>query len=136
MTRAIPDRATVLRELDELRHQAASTEGRVSVLALARRVGLANTTFRRRFPDITARIVAEESQAPTPSPESTAATTDSEAKLRQRNRDLQENLELAIAAIQRLTLENRGLREQLEAALAITPIRPGHLARSPARHTR
>jgi transposase-like protein len=134
LTRAIPDRATVLRELDELRHQAASTEGRVSVLALARRVGLANTTFRRRFQDITARIVAEESQAPTPSPES--VTTDSEAKLRQRNRDLQENLELAIAAIQRLTLENRGLREQLEAALAITPIRPGHLARSPARHTR
>ena len=128
MTRAIPDRATVLRELDELRHQAASTEGRVSVLALARRVGLANTTFRRRFPDITARIVAEESQAPTPSPDSTAATTDSEAKLRERNRDLQENLALAIAAIQRLTRENQGLRQQLEAARVVTPIRPGQRA--------
>jgi hypothetical protein len=81
-------------------------------------------------------IVAEGSQAPTPSADSTAATADSEIKLRQRNRDLPENLELAIAAIQRLTLQNRSLREQLEAALAVTPIRPGHLPRSPARHTR
>jgi hypothetical protein len=136
LTRPKPDRATVVAELDELRHQAASTGGRVSVLALARRVGLANTTFRRRFPDIAARIVAEEPQVPAPSVGSTAATADSEAKLRQRNRDLQENLGLAIAAIQRLTLENRGLREQLEAALAVTSIRPGHPASSPARHTR
>jgi hypothetical protein len=52
-------------------------------------------------------IVAEGSQAPTPSADSTAATADSEIKLRQRNRDLPENLELAIAAIQRLTLQNR-----------------------------
>jgi hypothetical protein len=45
-------------------------------------------------------------------------------KLRQRNRDLQENLELAIAAIQRLTLDNHRLRQKLEAARAVTPIRP------------
>jgi hypothetical protein len=125
LTRAVPDRATVLAELDELRLQASSTGERVSVLALAKRVGLANTTFRRRFPDITESITAEDFHAPAPATDTTAVTADSEAKLRQRNRDLQENLELAIAAIQRLTLENRSLREHLaEAARTVTPIRP------------
>lgn len=124
MSRATPDRATVLRELDELRRQDGLTERRVSVLALARRVGLANTTFRRRFPDITSQIIANEPEARPPSAGSAAANTDSEAKLRQRSRDLQENLEFAIAAIQRLTLENRSLREQLQEALAVRPIRP------------
>ncbi|GJO38661.1 hypothetical protein NJB1604_06220 [Mycobacterium marinum] len=96
----------------------------MSVLALARRVGLANTTFRRRFPDITSQIIANERDARPPS----AANTDSEAKLRQRSRDLHENLEIAIAAIQRLTLENRSLREQLQEALAVRPIRRSNAA--------
>jgi hypothetical protein len=49
-------RATVVAALDDLRQQAAPGGARVSVLALAKRVGLANTTFRRRFPDITEQL--------------------------------------------------------------------------------
>jgi hypothetical protein len=122
------NRATVVAALDDLRQQAAPRGARVSVLALAKRVGLANTTFRRRFPDITEQIMAGQYDAPRPSANSLATPKDTEAKLRQGNRDLQENLELALAAIQRLTLENRRLREQLEVARAVRPIRPGRRA--------
>jgi hypothetical protein len=105
-------RATVIAALDDLRQQAAPGGARVSVLALAKRVGLANTTLRRRFPDITEQIMAGQYDAPQPSADCPATSRDTEAKLRQRNRDLEENLELAISAIQRLTLENRSLRKQ------------------------
>jgi hypothetical protein len=127
LTRCNPDRATVLAAIDELRRQQTeSTLARVSVLALAKRVGLPNTTFRRLFPDITERITAGEYDAPRPSAASTASISDTEAKLRQRNRDLHDNLELAIASIQRLTLENQRLRKELEAARVVTSIRPPH----------
>ena len=128
MTRRDPERATVHAAINELRQQAESALARVSVLAVAKRVGLANTTFRRRFPDITEQITAGEYDDLRSSADSTASIKDTEAKLRQRNRDLQENLELAIAASQRLTRENRGLRQQLEAARVVTPIRPGQRA--------
>jgi hypothetical protein len=118
-------RATVVAVLDDLRQQAAPRGARVSVLALAKRVGLANTTFRRRFPDITEQMMAGLNDASQPSADSPASYKDTEAKLRQRNRDLQDNLELAISAIQRLTLENHSLRQQLEVARAVTPIRAG-----------
>jgi AcrR family transcriptional regulator len=128
LTRRNPDRATVHAAINELRQQAESASARVSVLAVAKRVGLANTTFRRRFPDLTEQITAGEYDDPRPPADSTASIKDTEAKLRQRNRDLQENLELAIAAIQRLTQDNQGLRQQLEAARVVTPIRPGQRA--------
>jgi AcrR family transcriptional regulator len=116
-------RATVVAALDDLRQQAAPRGVRVSVLALAKRVGLPNTTFRRRFPDITEQIMTGQYDASRPSADSAASSKDTEVKLRERNRDLQENLELAISAIQRLTLENRCLRQQLEVARAVRPIR-------------
>jgi hypothetical protein len=80
LTRAIPDRATVVAELNELRQEAGSTGARVSVLALARRVGLANTTFRRQFPDITEQIAAEEPAVPTASADGVATIRNTEAK--------------------------------------------------------
>ena len=70
----------------------------------------------------------QEPAAPPSSANSISRAANTEAKLRQRNQDLHENLELAIAAIQRLTLENHSLRQQLEAARAVTPIRPGRHA--------
>jgi hypothetical protein len=105
LSRRKPDRAIVLVELDKFRQEAKSTGARVSVLALAKRVGVANTTFRRQFADITEQITTEEPAAPTSSANSISRAANTEAKLRQRNQDLHENLELAIAAVQRLTLE-------------------------------
>ena len=122
MSHRKPDRATVLAELEKFRHEAKSTGARVSVVAMAKRVGLANTTFRRQFADITEQIRTEEPAAPTASTDPTCATANTAARVRQRNQDLQENLELAIAAIQRLTLENHKLRQDLEAARAVTAI--------------
>ena len=48
------------------------------------------------------------------------------AKLRGDNRDLAEHLELAIANIQRLTIDNQALREAREAARNVTrlPTKP------------
>jgi regulator of replication initiation timing len=44
------------------------------------------------------------------------------AKLRQDNATLTEHLEMAVANIQRFTLENRQLRKELESATKITRI--------------
>lgn len=123
MTRPVPTRAVVQSELDVLRREALAFGGRVSVLALARRVGLANTTFRRHFPDITAEINAYERQYDAANRQGPAEASDTLVRLRQRNRDLEENLELATASIHRLTVENRRLRQELEARDGVVPIR-------------
>jgi hypothetical protein len=82
LARRNPDRATVLAAIDELRRQAESASARVSVLALAKRVGLANTMFRRLFPDITEQIIAGEYNAPRPSADSTTSIKDRSKILR------------------------------------------------------
>ena len=122
MTRPTPDRAHVLAEFEKLRRETTGT--RVSVLALAKRIGLANTTFRRRFPDVVAQITAEQGTSPLQRPATSAPNSDDQ--LRQRNRELREKLELAVASIQRLTLENHRLRTELEAARGVISIRTTH----------
>jgi hypothetical protein len=74
----------------------------------ARQLGLANTTFRRNFPDIAAdlaRQAAERRQTPPPTSRYDQLQETS-ARLRQENRQLRGQLELAAAVIQRITLEN------------------------------
>lgn len=101
-----------------------------AVLALAGHLGLANTTFRRHFPDITADLIQQRSANPTGA--DPAATTPFQrlqrdnAHLRSTNHDLTEHLALAVANIQRLTLDNHQLRYQLEAATNITRIDTRH----------
>lgn len=98
-----------------------------TVLALARHLGLANTTFRRHFPDITTELTQQRSPAPA-GPDPVAAASRFEeiqrenTELRRARRELAEHLELAIANIQRLTLDNHHLRQQLHAATKITHI--------------
>jgi transposase-like protein len=97
------------------------------VLALARHLGLANTTFRRRFPDITTDLTQQQSPGPAgPGPGPGASRFEKiqreNAELRRARRELAEHLELAIANIQRLTLDNHHLRQQLHAATKITHI--------------
>lgn len=48
------------------------------------------------------------------------------ADLRRTNHDLNEHLDLAVANIQRLTLDNHSLRHQLEAKANVTPIDTRH----------
>jgi hypothetical protein len=119
---AIPTRAEVLTALAQLQADAASTGRQPAVLPLARRLGLANTTFRRNFPDIAAELgrqAAGRRQTPPP-PSRYDQLQQTTAQLRQENRELRGQLELAAAVIQRITLENQQLRQQAEAAANVT----------------
>lgn len=107
--------------------EAASGGTTPTVVELARRLGLTNSTFWRRFPDLANELRAT---ARTPTPEiSTSPAAKRYADLEQRNaeltrdnRQLAEHLDLAVANIQRLTLDNHGLRQALEAANKVTRI--------------
>jgi hypothetical protein len=122
MVRRHPDRSAVMSKLDELKAQSCGSGARVSVLALARSVGMSNTTFRRVFPDLVADVTAFE-RPPKPPLKSQENQAEKLAKVRRRNRDLEENIIVAVDAIQRLTLENRRLRAELEAVRSVVPIR-------------
>lgn len=87
-----------------------------SVLALAHRLGLANTTFRRNYPGIVAELTRQ--AATRQLPESAVSRYEqlqqTGTQLRSDNQRLRDHLDLAAAVIQRLTLENQRLRHQLE----------------------
>ncbi len=117
--------ADVRTALNALCEDAAASGRRPSVLALARRLGLPNTTLRRRFPAIctelaTGRAVAV--HAPSTIADSVTATSlrRENARLRREKENLAANLELAIANIQRLTLDAHHLRQALEHARGVT----------------
>ena len=125
MTRpTIPARDEVLTALAQLQADAQNTGRQPAALALARRLGLANTTFRRNFPDIAAELAGQAAarQQTPPPPSRYDQLQQTSARLRQENRQLREQLELAAAVIQRITLENQRLRQELEAAGKVTPI--------------
>jgi len=114
----------------ELLAEADAAGTRPTVIALARRLGLTNPTFWRHFPD-TARGVAGLARSPAPAAQSAVTVSggltdlkDRNAELRRANRRLTEHLELAVANIQRLTLDNHQLRQELEAATKVVRIAP------------
>ena len=133
MTRpAIPSRDKVLAALAQLQADEQHTGRRPAVLTLARQVELANTTFRRHFPDVTTELASQAAarqQAPQP-PSRCDQLQEASARLRRENRQLHDQIELAAAVIQRVTLENHHLREQLEDAAKVTAIAP-RTTRSP-----
>lgn len=126
--------------LDDIRNaidDITETTGRPpTALALAKHLGVPNTTFRRNFPDLTAQL----RQQRTRSEQGTTHATDRFQRLVQENQalkatnqDLTEHLELAAANIQRLSIENHQLRQAIEAVGNITRIgarKPSH----PPRH--
>ncbi len=123
-------RRTVLPSHDDVQlaiKRLTETTGKPpTVLALARHLGLANTTFRRHFPDITTELTQQRSPAPADSDPVAASRFEKiqreNTELRRARRELAEHHELAIANIQRLTLDNHHLRQQLHAATKITHI--------------
>lgn len=130
----LPDEHRVRQARDALLAEATASDTRPSVIALARRLGLTNTTFWRHYPQI-AREVADARNAPAlstdpgdtgrePQPAGTHSPSvkDKLATLRRENQALHEHLELAAATIARLTLDNNELREALESAQAVTSI--------------
>lgn len=129
MTRAVvlPTTNQVREGFERLVLRAHQAGKRPSVLQLAREFGLTNTTFRRHFPDI-ARELSEARRTPTPKTTNSPAADDHarlvarNARLRRDNQQLRQHIQLAVANIQRLTLEAHQLRAELESAANITPI--------------
>jgi hypothetical protein len=126
MTRRVdaPSEARVRAALEELRQRAGDNGTQPSALALARKFGMSNTTFRRRFPDIAQEITALRATPTMPGAPDEPTRYDRlvarNAKLKRHNRELTETLTLAACHIQRITLENQKLREELEAATGVT----------------
>ncbi len=125
MTRRVllPSESEVHAALAQLR--ASNENGAVSARDLAHRVGLANATFWRHFPEI-AQVVADERRtalrsAPT-SPLGSTTNNTTDRVLRKENATLRDQLELAVAHIQRLTIDNQALRDQLEAQTNIVKL--------------
>jgi hypothetical protein len=115
---SLPTDADVRAAINTARAETGRTP---SVLALAGRLGLANSTFRRNFPDVVAALAA------TPRPAATTAAADAfaalqadNARLRRAHRDMAEHLDLAVAAIQRLSIDNDRLRAALDVAQHVT----------------
>jgi hypothetical protein len=110
-------------------HADAETARAPTVLALAQRVGLANTTFRRNFPAIVAQMKSSSTTHHDPRTADGGGNTvdglaQQNARLRHHNRDLSEHLALATAEIQRLSIEAQGLRGELAALRNVSTIRP------------
>jgi hypothetical protein len=100
--------------------------GKPSTLAVATKLGIANTTFRRQFPSITADLgrnrrsdgTLEDDQPSSPFHELKKQNT----QLRREIENLKANLELAVANIQRLTLDKHRLQQERDEAARVTPI--------------
>jgi len=106
-----------------------------STLALAKHLGLANTTFRRQFPDIAADLNRIRSTEPGHEDFQDSSPyrelKQHNAKLRRDIEELTTHLELAVANIQRLTLENHRLRRERDEATRVTPITRARQRRTP-----
>lgn len=127
---ALPTEEQVRQAMGELAAEASATGRRPTVLGLARRFGLANATFWRHFPDIANEVrhaTRTRVGADPPGASRYEELKNKNAELRRANTDLTEHLALAVANIQRLTLDNHLLREALETTQKVTrlPSRPG-----------
>ena len=129
MTRAadVPAEARVQRLLKEYLSECDDSGKRPSVLALATRLGLSNTTFRRHFPQQAKEISAARSSREPPAaaqaqPGRCEILVARNARLRRANQTLTGNLRLAAAQIQRLSIENARLREALESSSNVSRI--------------
>ena len=124
MTRQIPlpTAETVAEALQDLARQTKFTGRRLSVSGLARHLGLPNTTLRRHYPDVIDEMRAAAA------PNHPGRTSHDEEprqtmnRLRNENRYLRTHLDIAIAHIQRLTIENDHLLRQAETSSRIRRI--------------
>ncbi|WP_016881379.1 MULTISPECIES: hypothetical protein [unclassified Rhodococcus (in: high G+C Gram-positive bacteria)] len=120
MTRNGPDvsDALVRKRFQELTIACKERGKTPSVLELARLLGLPNSTFRRRYPDIAQEIADRRT---TPIVKAARQTEEvrlaaRNAKLKRENHQLKQQLQLAVAQIQRLSLHNAQLEETQTAA--------------------
>ncbi|MGK3208592.1 hypothetical protein [Amycolatopsis sp. MEPSY49] len=114
----LPSELEVRAAIDAARIETGRTP---SALALATRLGLANTTFRRNFPDVCAELGrAPRAAADTGALDAYTRLQEDNARLRRRNRELTEHVDLAVATIQRLAIDNSRLHTALAEAQQVT----------------
>lgn len=120
----LPDEDHVREVLNELIAESVDAGTRPTVIGLARRLHLSNGTFWRHYPAIATEI--RQHTTPTHSSHGTnpgkSDPLKENARLRRSNHSLTQDLELALASIQRLSLENHSLRAQLEDHLNVARI--------------
>jgi len=125
----VPAEHTVDRALERYLAECRDNGRCPSVLGLAAKFGMSNTTFRRHFPD-QVRKISGIRREPEPDSRTAASTgpspyerlTARNAKLRRANRILTQNLHLAAAQVQRLSLDNARLRGELQNTASVTSI--------------
>ena len=119
-----PDEARVREALAQMRAEADAGTTRVSVLGLARRLGMSNATFWRNYREIAIEIRQSPETSGKPArasqPGNEAKLTDRNASLRRERDTLAGQLEAALAHLRCLTTDNARLREELEAARAVS----------------
>ena len=114
----LPTEAQVRAAIDAARIETGRTP---SALALATRLGLANTTVRRNFPDVCAELArTPRAAADTGALDTYTRLQEDNARLRRRNRELTEHVEIAVATIQRLTIDNSRRHTALAEAQQVT----------------
>ncbi len=119
----LPNEDQVRQTMAALIEEALADGTRPTVLDLARHLNLTNTTFWRHFPEIAEELRTVVRNRTADGSTSTGRPSELErenANLRRANQQLTEHLDLAIANIQRLSLDNHRLLEEVEAAAKIT----------------
>ncbi|MDV6270818.1 hypothetical protein [Rhodococcus globerulus] len=135
----LPTTAVVSVEFAALLAESAERGVLPSVLALARRLGIANTTLRRNFPEVVDALSGRRQTARNRSTRN-APTTHIDAlalenqQLRTRNRELTEHIALASSQIQQLSREAHQLRAELHQRTAVTTISMPRTSRASIPH--
>ncbi len=128
MTRRVllPSESEIHSALAKLR--AAPGHEAVTARDLARQLGLANSTFWRHFPKIAQEVADENrvtSRAAQATPANAPRASDPNGAPRKENATLRDQIDLAVAHIQRLTIDNQALRDQLEVQANIVKLPRG-----------
>lgn len=128
MTRRVPlpDELEVRATLAQLR--ASNESDIVTAKDLSRQLGLANSTFWRHFSEIAQEVANENRAAFRVAPAALTnapRASDPDGVLRKENAQLRDQIEVAVALIQRLTIDNRELRDHLESQTNIVKIPRG-----------
>ena len=119
----LPSEQDVRRVMTEHIEDAASAGGRATVIGLARRLGLSNATFWRHYPAIAAELRAASVAAPVATRhDDRTELLASNKRVQRDNAALTQDLPLALAVIQRLTLDNHALRKELETTSGVTSL--------------
>lgn len=119
----LPTDDEVRQAMREYLDETRGAGSRATVIGLARRLNLSNGTFWRQFPAIADELKSAAAATPTsPRRDDRAELHADNARLRRDNASLTQDISLAMASIQRLTLENRALRTQLEEAAKVVSI--------------